>query len=95
MPTKTMSDHERIIPDIPLPGHYGVLTCQLNITRYQAANTGRWVLTVREPTEQLELVRSFVGVGEWGDVVRELPEAVAQALEQMRFLQVGYAHKQP
>lgn len=92
---KKMSDHRRLAPDIPLPGHYRVLTAQLNVTRYQSEKVGRWVLVVREPQEQIELYRGFVDASEWTEAVRELGPAITEALETMTFLQDGYGFQQP
>nr|CRY96030.1 hypothetical protein [uncultured prokaryote] len=46
-----------ITRDMPLPGHYGVLTMQLNVTRYHPAGTVRFTLVVREPVSGLEVRR--------------------------------------
>lgn len=81
--------------DIPLPGHYGVLTTQLNVTRYHRTNTVRWVLVVREPSEQVEVHRTF---GELADdsqaTDRAIVAAVLDAITVMLYMQTGIERRE-
>jgi hypothetical protein len=80
--------------DLPLPGHYGVLTFQLNYTRYHPQGTSRWTLSVREPKEGIELDRVFMDLGDdTEDTDGEILAAVQQAITQMLYMQTGLAHR--
>lgn len=79
-----------ITRDMPLPGHYGVLTMQLNLTRYHPAGTVRWTLIVREPTDQLEVSRVVCEVTEDTEQLTQVMlDAVSGAVTEMLWLQTG------
>lgn len=79
--------------DIPLPGNYPCLTLQLNVTVYQGADTIRWTLTVREPTEQWEVTRRVVDTEQFGPhTVDALLLGLREAVTEARWLQQGNAY---
>lgn len=79
-----------ITQDMPLPGFYPCLTLQLNVTRYAAGTTVRWVAIVREPNEQVETYRAHQDTTDWGvDTVDGLCNELRQALINMVWLQEG------
>lgn len=77
----------RVIPDIPLPGHYQVLTAQMNLTLYPPSGVCKWVITTRDPSpgRQLELTRT-VGQAPWLTIVDRLTPEVVSAIEGMTYL---------
>jgi hypothetical protein len=82
-----------VTQDIPLPGNYPCLTLQLNLTRYAAAKSVRWILTVREPQEGIEVVRKHVGTcTDTAAVASSLMDTIVQAICDMRYLQEDHNH---
>lgn len=89
---KTTAPQHPITTDMPLPGFYPCLTLQLNLTRYQAAESFRWVAIVREPSEQVECIRRFADTADWGvDTVDMMCNQLRQVLTEMVWLQAGKA----
>lgn len=78
-----------ITQDIPLPGNYPCLTLQLNVTRYASGGLGRYVCVLREPSDGLEISRSFGAAHEWPQVAQEALSVIEQALANMVYLQLG------
>lgn len=90
MPEQRKVKSHPITRDMPLPGHYPVLTMQLNLTRYHPANTIRWTLIVREPSEQLEVTRVVQGTTEDEEKqTQAMLDAVSAAMTEMLWLQTG------
>jgi len=82
--------HHPVTQNVPLPGHYGVLTMQLNVTRYHPAGTVRWVLVVREPAEQFEVARTFGELTEDSAATdAAIANAVMDAITAMLYMQTG------
>jgi len=75
--------------DQPLPGHYPILTLQLNITRYQDQGLGKMVLVVREPSSQIECFRSFIELQPWEELDEALDAHVTSAVKRMVYLQMS------
>lgn len=79
-----------IAHDIPLPGHYPCLTLQVNVTRYHGAQTLRWIVSAREPNENLEVYRSSLDTTPWtADSIDGLCFELRQALRAVEWLQEG------
>lgn len=77
-----------VTQDIPLPGNYPCLTLQLNATFYQATDQIRWVLVVREPSDQYEVVRKFVDACPRTDaVIEQIAMSLLQAAAECVYLQ--------
>lgn len=49
-------------PNVPLPGFYPMLTCQVNLTLHQQQKTGKFVVVVREPMDQVEIYRTHEAI---------------------------------
>lgn len=50
---------------LPLPGFYPVLTWQLNATVHQATGLAKFVSILREPSDHVEIFRSFGELEPW------------------------------
>jgi len=86
MTTHTTPPARRIgLQDLPLPGHYGVLTWQLNVTLYPAIGELKHVSILREPVSQLELSREG-GQGPWQAQRRVIGQEATIILGQMLYL---------
>lgn len=80
--------------DMPLPGHYDVITLQLNYTRYQAAGTSKAILVLREPVGGIELDRWVLDLAPDSDQSdAELVEGLLEAITKTLYLQSGLAHR--
>lgn len=76
--------------DMPLPGHYDVITLQLNYTRYQAAATSKAILVLREPVGGIELDRWVLDLAPDSDQSdAELVEGLLEAITKTLYLQSG------
>jgi hypothetical protein len=84
---KTPGVQHPITQDVPLPGFYPCLTLQLNVTRYASGRLGRFVLVLREPSDGVEISRTFIDSSAWQDVANAVPVAMGQALVNMAYLQ--------
>ena len=86
---KTPVGQHPVTYDQPLPGHYPVLTLQLNVTRYAAEGVGKMVLVAREPQAQVECFRVFSEVGPWSALRDALVGQLDTALRRLQYLQDG------
>ncbi len=79
-----------VTQDIPLPGFYPCLTLQLNVTTYAAISDGKWVLTVRDPMGQIEVMRGHHEAHDDHAFDHDkLLEAIDQALKSMHYMHRG------
>lgn len=72
--------------EIPLPGSFEVLTLQLNATVYPRARTGKFVVILRDPIEQLEIVRLGVPEQRLEDLLPQLDAACREAVRQALYM---------
>lgn len=90
MTTRPTPPQHGITQDIPLPGNYGVLTLQLNVTRYHPAGTIRWTAILREPVNGLEIQREIQEVADETDALdAKLLGVLEQMMTNMLWLQTG------
>lgn len=84
--TPTPRPNHPVTQDIPLPGHYQCLTLQTNLTIYPPTAMARFVTVVREPNDQIEIVRFFRESGPWPEVLAEQNRTQVQAIANMTFM---------
>lgn len=69
------------VVNLPLPGMYPVLTAQINITCHPKTGLSKWVCILREPMDQLEIVRVHQDLDDWhatrSGLVRHLADLIA------------------
>lgn len=90
MPESQRATQHPITQDIPLPGNYPCLTLQLNVTMYAAPVTMRMVLSVREPSDHIEIYRASIPTTDWGvDTADGLCFELRQAIANAQYMQHG------
>jgi hypothetical protein len=62
--------------DLPLPGFYPCLTLQANVTYHQAQGLSKFVMVLREPSDHVNVARSFLELSPWAE---------ARSIAQSRF----------
>lgn len=72
-----------------LTGRYPCLTLQLNVTVHQAQQSGKVVLTVREPNEHERFFHFDIPLGDWGFMRGSIQPAVSEALREIERLLWG------
>lgn len=79
-----------IVQDMALPGFYPCLTLQLNLTTYACSTAGKWVLTVRDPNGQFEVMRAHRNPEDSIELdYKDLLDTLQQALASMIYLHTG------
>jgi hypothetical protein len=74
------------VADIPLPGSFDVLTMQLNATLYPRAQTGKYVVILRDPVEQLEIARTGSPEVRIPDLLGSLDESCIRIVRQALYM---------
>lgn len=72
--------------DLPLPGFYPVITMQFNATLHTQSGLAKFVLCVREPTSQVEVLRRGRGLEPGLVQLGRMDSEVQTALRQMYYL---------
>lgn len=72
--------------DLPLPGFYPIITMQLNATVHAKTGLAKWVLCLREPTSQVEILRTGRGLEHALTQLVAMDDAVLTAVRQMLYL---------
>lgn len=75
--------------DLPLPGFYPCLTWQLNVTLHTQQMASKWVSVLREPTDHVEIRRSFGSLGDWVPSREGILHHVSRSLADMDYLAGG------
>lgn len=80
--------------NMPLPGHYPVVTLQLNYTRYNATGLSKAICVVREPVEGIELDRWVIDLSEDNEGTdTAVCEGVLEAILKILYLQTGISSR--
>lgn len=82
-PQVTVRKSGPLDPDFLPTGQYPCLTLQLNITAHQSQESGKMVLTVREPNEHERYFSAQIALTDWSTIAREAPALMDQAMREM------------
>lgn len=72
--------------DIPLPGSFDVLTIQINATVYPKAQTGKFVVVLRDPVAQIEIERAGMLETRLTELLASLDAACRTAVRQALYM---------
>lgn len=74
---------------LPLPGNYPCITMQMNVTYHPGQGLGKFVAVLREPSEQIELARTFHELDGWASIPTVAIAAARKLLAEMDYLGGG------
>jgi hypothetical protein len=85
--TMNTGPSSRPIADVPLPGHYDVLSVQINVTMYPRSGRCKYVVTLRDPApmRQVELSR-FAAECSWVEIRDRLDRQLTEVCNTMTYL---------